>query len=136
MQVNNDAKPYDTINVTPMLDLAYVLLVVFILMTTASIQGLNISMPKPSNKPSTEQHELRVIQITSTGAVLLNGVGVTLQELETQLKALQARDPKMTVAIKGDPTAQGYADSVTGNAGKAAGSFTGNAIQWFGNTFR
>ncbi len=106
MQVNNDAKPYDTINVTPMLDLAYVLLVVFILMTTASIQGLNISMPKPSNKPSTEQHELRVVQVTSTGAVLLNGVGVSLLELESQLKAVQARDPKMSVAIKGDPTAQ------------------------------
>jgi biopolymer transport protein ExbD len=106
MQVNNDSKPYDTINVTPMLDLAYVLLVVFILMTTASIQGLNISMPKPSNKPSTEQHELKVIQVTSTGAVLLNGVGVSFTELETQLKAVQARDPKMSVAIKGEPTAQ------------------------------
>ena len=106
MQVNNDAKPYDTINVTPMLDLAYVLLVVFILMTTASIQGLNISMPKPSNKPSTEQHELKVVQVTSTGAVLLNGVGVSLLELETQLKAVQARDPKFSVAIRGDPTAQ------------------------------
>jgi len=106
MQVNTDAKPYDTINVTPMLDLAYVLLVVFILMTTATIQGLNISMPKPSNKPATEQHELKVIQITSTGAVLLNGVGVTLPELESQLKAVQARDPKMTVAIKGDPATQ------------------------------
>jgi biopolymer transport protein ExbD len=106
MQVNNDAKPYDTINVTPMLDLAYVLLVVFILMTTASIQGLNISMPKPSNKPSTEQHELRVIQVTSSGAVLLNGVGVSFAELETHLKAVQARDPKMSVAIKGDPATQ------------------------------
>ena len=106
MQVHNDSKPYDTINVTPMLDLAYVLLVVFILMTTASIQGLTISMPKPSNKPATEQHELRVIQVTATGAVLLNGVGVSLAELETQLKAVQARDPKMSVAIKGDPTAQ------------------------------
>jgi biopolymer transport protein ExbD len=106
MQVNNDAKPYDTINVTPMLDLAYVLLVVFILMTTASIQGLNISMPKPSNKPSTEHHELKVIQVTSTGAILLNGVGVSLTELEDQLKAVQARDPKMSVAIKGDPAAQ------------------------------
>ena len=106
MQVKNDAKPYDTINVTPMLDLAYVLLVVFILMTTASIQGLNVSMPKPSNKPSTEQHELKVIQVTTTGAVLLNGVGVSLPELEAQLKAAQARDPKMSVAIKGDPTAQ------------------------------
>jgi biopolymer transport protein ExbD len=103
MQVNNDAKPYDTINVTPMLDLAYVLLVVFILMTTATIQGLTISMPKPSNKPATEQHELKVIQITPTGAVLLNGVGVSPAELEAQLKAAQERDPKMSVAIKGDP---------------------------------
>ena len=106
MQVNNDSKPYDTINVTPMLDLAYVLLVVFILMTTATIQGLTISMPKPSNKPVTEQHELKVIQITATGAVLLNGVGVSAAELEAQLKAAQQRDPKMSVAIKGDPTTQ------------------------------
>ena len=105
MQVNNDAKPYDTINVTPMLDLAYVLLVVFILMTTATIQGLTISMPKPSNKPATEQHELKVIQITPTGAVLLNGVGVSPAELEAQLKAAQERDPKMSVAIKGDAQA-------------------------------
>ncbi len=106
MQVQNDAKPYDTINVTPMLDLAYVLLVVFILMTTATIQGLNISMPKPSNRPSTEQHPLKVVQITASGAVLLNGVGVTVSELEMQLKADQARDPKMSVAIKGDPASQ------------------------------
>ena len=106
MQLQTESKPYDTINVTPMLDLAYVLLVVFILMTTATIQGLNISMPKPSNKPSTEHHEVRIIQIIPSGAVLLNGVGVTTQELETQLTALQSRDPQFSVAIKGDPTTQ------------------------------
>jgi biopolymer transport protein ExbD len=106
MQVHNDSKPYDTINVTPMLDLAYVLLVVFILMTTATIQGLTISMPKPSNKPVTEHHELKVVQITAAGAVTINGVGVSLAELETQLRLVQARDPKMSVAIKGDAHAQ------------------------------
>jgi biopolymer transport protein ExbD len=106
MQVHNDSKPYDTINVTPMLDLAYVLLVVFILMTTASIQGLTISMPKPSNKPVTEHHELKVVQVTADGAVLINGVQVSLAELETRLKAAQARDSKMSVAIKGDGRAQ------------------------------
>ena len=106
MQVHNDSKPYDTINVTPMLDLAYVLLVVFILMTTATIQGLTISMPKPSNKPVTEHHEIKVVQITAGGAVTINGVGVSLAELETQLKLVQARDPKMSVAIKGDAHAQ------------------------------
>jgi biopolymer transport protein ExbD len=106
MQLQTESKPYDTINVTPMLDLAYVLLVVFILMTTASIQGLNISMPKPSNKPVTEQHELKVVQVLASGAVLINGVGVSFEELEAQLKAAQARDAKMSVAIKGDAGTQ------------------------------
>ena len=106
MQVNTEAKPYDSINVTPMLDLAYVLLVVFILMTTASVQGLTITMPKPSNKPQTERHELKIVQITPEGSLLVNGVGVTIEELEAQLTAAKARDPKMTVAIKGDARAR------------------------------
>ena len=106
MHVNTDSKPYDTINVTPMLDLAYVLLVVFILMTTASIQGLSINMPKPSNKPVTEQHEMKVVQIAANGALLINGVPVSLTELGSQLKQAQARDPKMSVAIKGDARSQ------------------------------
>ncbi len=112
MQIQTESKPYDTINVTPMLDLAYVLLVVFILMTTASIQGLTISMPKPSNKPVTEQHELKVVQVTASGAVLLNGTAVSPGELEAQLKAAQARDAKMSVAIKGDAGTQ-YAKVIT-----------------------
>ena len=102
MQINTEAKPYDSINVTPMLDLAYVLLVVFILMTTSSVQGLSISMPKPSNKPSTEKHDLKIVQVTPDGSVLVNGVGVSMAELEAQLASAKATDPKMTVAIKGD----------------------------------
>ena len=105
MQISDEVKPYDSINVTPMLDLAYVLLVVFILMTTASVQGLNISMPKPSNKPSAEQRELKIVQVMAGGALLVNGTPVTLAQLEQQLTSARARDPKMTVAIKGDAKA-------------------------------
>jgi biopolymer transport protein ExbD len=106
MQVQDDSKPYDSINVTPMLDLAYVLLVVFILMTTASVQGLNISMPKPSNKPSTEHHELKVVQVMPDGALLINGAPVNVAEREQQLVQAKSRDPKMSVAIKGDARTQ------------------------------
>lgn len=106
MQVNTDAKPYDTINVTPMLDLAYVLLVVFILMTTASVQGLTISVPKPSNQPAKEQHELIVLQVMQGGALMANGAPVTLAELEPRLQAAKARDAQMSVAIKGEAGAQ------------------------------
>ena len=106
MQLQTESKPYDTINVTPMLDLAYVLLVVFILMTTATVQGLTISMPKPSNKPNTEKHEVKIVQVLPNGAVLINGVGVSEAELETQLNSAKTRDAKFSVVIKGDPRTQ------------------------------
>ena len=111
MQVQDETKPYDSINVTPMLDLAYVLLVVFILMTTASVQGLTVSMPKPSNTPSTEKHELKVVQVAPGGQLMVNGVPVTLAQLEQELVQAKQRDPKMSVAIKGDARAQ-YAQVV------------------------
>lgn len=102
MQVQNEAQPYDSINITPMLDLAYVLLVIFILMTTASVQGLTMNLPKPSNKPSTEHHEVKVVHIQESGAMLINGVGVSMGELEAQLNSAKARDAKFSVMIRGD----------------------------------
>ncbi|MBC8830628.1 biopolymer transporter ExbD, partial [Escherichia coli] len=52
MQVQDDDKPYDDINITPMLDLAYVLLIIFIIMTTASVQGIKVDLPKASSSAS------------------------------------------------------------------------------------
>ncbi len=102
MQINTDAKPYDTINVTPMLDLAYVLLVVFILMTTASVQGINISMPKPSATPSTEKHEVHVLRVAADGSLLLNGTPRGEEALRAELQAIRARDAGATVVLQGD----------------------------------
>ena len=69
-------------------------------------------MPKPSNKPVTEQHELKVVQVLASGAITLNGTAVSLAELEAQLKGAQSRDSKMSVAIKGDAATQ-YAKVVS-----------------------
>jgi biopolymer transport protein ExbD len=106
MHAGADTQPYDTINVTPMLDLAYVLLVVFILMTTASVQGLPISMPKPSNKPQTEKHELLIVQVAAGGGLLLNGAELSTPQLEARIGEAFRRDPKMSVAIRGDGRAE------------------------------
>lgn len=106
MHVQTEQKPYDSINVTPMLDLAYVLLVVFILMTTAGVQGLKINLPKPSNQPSTERHELAIVQVQGDGTLRLNGAPVSMDQLASQLQTSHARDPKMTVAIRGDARTQ------------------------------
>lgn len=105
MRVQSESQPYDTINITPMLDLAYVLLVIFILMTTATVQGLTMNMPRPSSKPSTEHHEVKIVQVKQGGALLVNGIGLSMAELEGQLNSAKARDPQFSVMIKGDANA-------------------------------
>ena len=106
MKVEEEAKPYDTINVTPMLDLAYVLLVVFILMTTASVQGLAISLPKPSAAPPTERHPVNVLRIDPDGSARIDGVPKTDDMVLLELKAIRARDARSTVVLQGDGRAR------------------------------
>jgi biopolymer transport protein ExbD len=105
MQVQDETKPIDSINVTPMLDLVYVLMVVFIIMTTSTVAGLKIDLPKPSNKPSTDRKEVKIVQILSNGSLLLNGASISMQELESKLAAGKSRDAEMPIVIKGDPQA-------------------------------
>lgn len=106
MQVQDDVKPYDTINVTPMLDLAYVLLVVFILMTTASVQGMSISLPKPSATPPKETNPVHVLRIDPDGSARLDGVPKTDDQVLLELQSIRARNAKSTVVVQGDGKAR------------------------------
>ena len=106
MQVQADNKPYDDINVTPMLDLAYVLLVIFIIMTTASVQGIKVNLPKASDQPALAKPKTKAVTVREDGQVFLDAYPVTMQELEDRLRALKAADPELPVIIKGDAGVQ------------------------------
>jgi biopolymer transport protein ExbD len=102
MQVQDDDKPYDDINITPMLDLAYVLLVIFIIMTTASVQGIKVDLPKASSSVSLAKPQTKAITINNSGQVFLDAYPVTLQELESRLRTQKALTPDFPVIVKGD----------------------------------
>jgi biopolymer transport protein ExbD len=106
MQVQSDAKAYDDINVTPMLDLAYVLLVIFIIMTTASVQGIKVNLPKASDTPSLAKPKTKAITITNDGKIFLDTYPVTMSELELRLSQQKAIDPDTPYVIKGDGDVQ------------------------------
>ena len=101
-----EAKPYDDINITPMLDLAYVLLVIFIIMTTASVQGIKVNLPKASNTPSLAKPKTKAITINNNGDVFLDAYPVTMGELETRLRTAKASEPAFPIVVKGDATVQ------------------------------
>ena len=107
MQIQEE-KPYDDINITPMLDLAYVLLVIFILMCTASVQGMKVNLPHASNAP---QHPLakpktQSITVNNEGKYFLNTTPMTLPDIQAKLTALKAADPDLPVVIRGDSQTQ------------------------------
>ncbi len=106
MQIQGDNKLYDDINVTPMLDLAYVLLVIFIIMTTASVQGIKVDLPKASNTPSLAKPKTKAITINEQGQLFLDAYPVTIAELETRLAQFKAADPELPVVVKGDARVQ------------------------------
>ncbi|NID03512.1 biopolymer transporter ExbD [Luteibacter jiangsuensis] len=106
MRAQDDDKPYDDINITPMLDLAYVLLVIFIIMTTASVQGIKVNLPKASAAVSMAKPQTKAITIADSGQVFLDAYPVTLDELEQRLRALKAITPDFPVVVKGDATVQ------------------------------
>ena len=106
MHVQSDSKPYDDINITPMLDLAYVLLVIFIIMTTATVQGMKVNLPKASAMPSLAQQTTKAITVTNDGKIFLDTIPVTLAELEQRLVQQRALTPEFPIVVRGDSQTQ------------------------------
>jgi biopolymer transport protein ExbD len=104
--VSGDKDVYDEINITPMLDLAYVLLVIFIIMTTASVQGIKVNLPKASAQPSLAENKTKAITIAADGTIYLDTFPVTMSELENTLRQYKAANPNLPVIIKADSTIQ------------------------------
>jgi biopolymer transport protein ExbD len=97
---------YDEINITPMLDLAYVLLIIFIILTTATVQGIKVNLPKASAQPSLAENKTKAITITSDGTIYLDTFPVSMTELENMLRQYKAANPSLPVIIKADSTIQ------------------------------
>ncbi len=105
MQVQ-DEKPFDDINITPMLDLSYVLLVIFIIMCTASVQGIKVNLPKASSQPALAKPKTVAITITNDGKIFMDAVPVTLDELGSRLRQKKSEIPDLPVVVRGDGETQ------------------------------
>ena len=106
MQAQAEGKPYDDINITPMLDLAYVLLVIFILMCTAAIQGMKVNLPHASKGENLGKPRTQAISINNEGKVFLNTIPVSLEELQQRLVQQKTVTPDFPVVVAGDSGTQ------------------------------
>ena len=101
-----DNKSYDDINVTPMVDFYLVLLLIFIIMTTAGVQGVKVNLPKAGKPSKLEGPKMQAITIDNQGNLKLNAETVTLATLESKLGAVKSRTPEFPVVVRGDSQTQ------------------------------
>jgi biopolymer transport protein ExbD len=90
------------LNITPLLDLAFVLLVIFIITTPQMMNNLEMSLP--SGKPPAAilpPPKINRIDISDNGRVTLNDELVQPAALKEQLKRMKAADPDLSVVVKG-----------------------------------
>src|SRR5258706_165780 len=89
------------LNITPLLDLAFVLLVIFIITTTPIVNDLELDLPTAAKRPKDPKPKVNYVTVETSGRVYLNKEEVTIASLQDKLLGLRLEDPDLNVVIRG-----------------------------------
>ena len=90
------------INITPLLDLAFVLLVIFIITTIPPVKDVQLKLPTATKHEKDPPHKANYIIVEANGDLWLNKARITLQDLQSTLVSLREDDPDLNVLVRGD----------------------------------
>jgi len=91
------------INITPLLDLAFVLLIIFIITTPLLTQSIDLKLPRggqPDKK--LEKSDIRTVEISNVGYYKLERKAMPLPQMIAQLAAESRTNPNLVVYIRAD----------------------------------
>ena len=89
------------LNITPLLDLAFVLLVIFIITTPQMMNNLEMNLPSGKPPADAPKPKINNLVVNETGALSLNGDTLTFDQLRQTLSTLRTADKDVTVAVRG-----------------------------------
>ena len=90
------------LNITPLLDLAFVLLVIFIITTIPPVKDSDLKLPTASKHEKQPPPKANYISIEADGTVVLNTAPVPMSELLQNLLNLRENDPEINIIVRGD----------------------------------
>jgi biopolymer transport protein ExbD len=91
------------INITPLLDLAFVLLIIFVITTPLLEQSINLKLPK-GGRPEKQinKSDITTVEISNTGVYVLDRQRLQLPQLITRLAGESRSNPNLIVYIRAD----------------------------------
>jgi len=92
------------LNITPLLDLVFVLLVIFIITTPQMVNSLEMALPSakpPPPNPNQPKPKINRVEVDSKGRVFLNDQFVPDAALKQEFAKLKSTDPDPKVVVKG-----------------------------------
>src|SRR6185369_11506719 len=90
------------LNITPLLDLAFVLLVIFIITTIPPVKDVKLKLPGASKHEKDPPHKANYIVVEANGNLWLNKKEVSLVDLQSSLVNLRVDDPDLNIIVRGD----------------------------------
>jgi biopolymer transport protein ExbD len=92
------------LNITPLLDLAFVLLVIFIITTIPPVKDVKLQLPTASKREKDPPKKANYIVVEANGNLWLNKKEVKLADLQPELVHLRETDPDLNIIVRGDAT--------------------------------
>ncbi len=91
------------INITPLLDLAFVLLIIFMITTPLLESSMNLVIPSSGTKnPPINTSQVQTVSIDRTDVIRFNNQTMNLESLTTQLVQLKQAKPDIAIVIRPD----------------------------------
>jgi biopolymer transport protein ExbD len=90
------------LNITPLLDLAFVLLVIFIITTIPPVKDMDLKLPVASKHQKDPPHKARYLSVPANGNLFIDREEVKVSDLLGKLISLRTDDPDLNVIVRGD----------------------------------
>jgi biopolymer transport protein ExbD len=91
------------LNITPLLDLAFVLLVIFIITTAPIVNDMELDLPTAAKQQKDPKPKSQYVAVDETGRMFLNREAIpSLALLQDRLVQLREDDPDLNVVVRGD----------------------------------
>ncbi|HEY4417031.1 MAG TPA: biopolymer transporter ExbD [Verrucomicrobiae bacterium] len=90
------------LNITPLLDLAFVLLVIFIITTIPPVKDSDLKLPTAAKHEKDPPRKANYISLQADGKLSLNTLELPLSDLLPKLISLRTDDPDLNIIVRGD----------------------------------